>query len=384
MGTRSTTEKYKENGKRECGWVGLTQKKNPVCLCFASVHYGSHQNTHSGCSILPPFSRVLLPTKQLPDRMSVVALENALEFGALWLVTSLGIFLLLVGLFCGSVFVYFYHQTSYEKWLRKSNKNFPSVEAVRTEILGSIGACMVFSVYFLLPLYLPLKGYRIAGYFDLRNGVWHEVKVIMLLTVALDYLHWLFHHLQHTWARWYNSHKYHHRFFNPTPFSAFADNWDDVIFLSAQTLTPLFIPQNVFIAHASQFLFFATYSIYLHAGFCDHPHQKVFNTGYFHFLHHKKSVGKDHFHSGYFLQLWDRLAGTCVDYEERCECPECDAKAGNRTREHYEAIVKPDYSRLFDMRFTFEPGAVLKEVFGVTYGDFLWFPLSSSCDAKSS
>jgi len=38
-------------------------------------------------------------------------------------------------------------------------------------------------------------------------------------------------------------------------------------------------------------------------------------------------------------------------HQGKCYCSECDAKAGNRTREAFEKIEKPDYSILLQPNF---------------------------------
>ena len=73
-------------------------------------------------------------------------------------------------------------------------------------------------------------------------------------------------------------------------------------------------------------------------------HQAVLNTPYHHHLHHARSTNKKPLHTGFFLQIWDRMFGSV--YDGQCFCTRCDAKAGNRTREAYEAVAKPDYSVL--------------------------------------
>ena len=39
---------------------------------------------------------------------------------------------------------------------------------------------------------------------------------------------------------------------------------------------------------------------------------------------------------------------------DKCYCAACDVKAGNRTKEDWEKLVKPDYSILFEKKFWLE------------------------------
>jgi lathosterol oxidase len=52
-------------------------------------------------------------------------------------------------------------------------------------------------------------------------------------------------------------------------------------------------------------------------------------------------------HTGFFLKLWDQMFGSL--YEEgpdTCLCSRCSTARGERTREAYDAVEKPDYSVL--------------------------------------
>jgi lathosterol oxidase len=62
-------------------------------------------------------------------------------------------------------------------------------------------------------------------------------------------------------------------------------------------------------------------------------------------------------HTGFFFKLWDQLAKS--EYQagpETCLCAKCCRARGERTREAFEAIEKPDYSVLLSPSFWWHGG----------------------------
>ena len=56
------------------------------------------------------------------------------------------------------------------------------------------------------------------------------------------------------------------------------------------------------------------------------------------------------YHTGFFFKVWDNRMGS-VYPEERCFCSKCARAKGERTREAWEALKKPDYTPLLSPRF---------------------------------
>jgi len=100
-----------------------------------------------------------------------------------------------------------------------------------------------------------------------------------------------------------------------------------------------------------------SYGTMIHVGidwdFIPIHNQTWLNTPYHHHIHHALSTKNKPLHTGFFLQLWDRTMGS-VYTGDKCYCSACDVKAGNRTREAYEKVVKPDYGVLLKPSFWLE------------------------------
>jgi lathosterol oxidase len=145
--------------------------------------------------------------------------------------------------------------------------------------------------------------------------------------------------------------------YNPSPFSVISDEWADQIVRTAPLLAwPLLMPTNMNLLFAQFALMFYAYGVYLHWGF-ESPlisaHNPVVNGAYEHWYHHAKSGSNTPIYTGFFFKLWDQLAGTTQ--KEACVCSQCEVKAGRRSREQWEKVVKPDYSVLLKSSFWLAP-----------------------------
>jgi len=68
-----------------------------------------------------------------------------------------------------------------------------------------------------------------------------------------------------------------------------------------------------------------------------------------HYLHHAKSIKNKPYHTGFFLQLWDRLFGSVFDGD--CLCAKCARDNNQRDAKAFETVIKPDYSVLWQPSF---------------------------------
>jgi lathosterol oxidase len=69
-------------------------------------------------------------------------------------------------------------------------------------------------------------------------------------------------------------------------------------------------------------------------------------------VHHAKSTLNKPMHTGFFFKLWDQVAGSVYRASPaECLCAKCSSARGERTRERFDAVDKPDYSVLFDLSF---------------------------------
>lgn len=82
------------------------------------------------------------------------------------------------------------------------------------------------------------------------------------------------------WAQ----HRYHHLFYNPTPFSVIADEYiDQFVRAGPLCLIPMMMPTNMDLLFGIYAIFFYSYGIYLHWGFeLEWPdaHHPIINTSF--------------------------------------------------------------------------------------------------------
>ena len=71
-----------------------------------------------------------------------------------------------------------------------------------------------------------------------------------------------------------------------------------------------------------------------------------------HYCHHSKSVMNIPYHCGFFFKIWDQLFD-CTYPEEKCFCAECSRSKGERSKEAFDKITIPDYSKLFSTQLWF-------------------------------
>jgi lathosterol oxidase len=117
-------------------------------------------------------------------------------------------------------------------------------------------------------------------------------------------------------------------------------------------LFPLIAPVNVDMLFFQFAIFFYAYGCYLHWGFESNwpdAHHPWINTAYQHNLHHNKSIMNKPLHTGFMFKVWDQAFGTV--YNGKCDCVKCLQEAGQRTREQFDKVEKPDYSVLLQPSF---------------------------------
>lgn len=252
----------------------------------------------------------------------------------------------------GALFLRSYVRPSYEDWLFKSNPVFPATRLVRREILQMAKGVAAATLCPALALHLPSRGYGgLGGY----GWAW-LVASFFVVWVGSDLYEFAYHRLGHTRRFWWRHHKAHHAFFNPTPFAVVADEPIDQFVRALPLLgIPLVMPVNMDLMFVTYGLFFYGYGVYLHWGFESRwisAHHPWINTAFQHYVHHAKSTLDRPMHTGFFLQVWDRLAGSVYEAPpERCLCARCCVARGERSRAAWEALEKPDYGVLVSPRF---------------------------------
>lgn len=250
---------------------------------------------------------------------------------------------------------YYYVNPTYDKWLVKTNRNYPSPEIVRSEIWKSAKGVISVTLSPTLALYLAKIDYGSKAYCGLEKGWEHELGQFFLLFLLVDFYEWGYHYCGHTFDRLWNIHKPHHRYHNPTPWAVIADDAPDEIVRGAPLfIIPMLMPVNLELLFLQFILVFNFYGTLIHTGI-DYEYlpihgQKWLNTPYHHHIHHALSIKNKPMHTGFVLQVWDQMMGS-IYKGEKCYCSACDAKAGNRTLEHFEKIEKPDYSVLWSFSY---------------------------------
>lgn len=254
----------------------------------------------------------------------------------------------------GGLFYYYYVLVTYEKWRMKTNRNYPSPKMVRSEIWKTYKGSTVVTLCPALSLFLAKHNWYSKAYCGLKYGWEYEAAMFVLVFFATDFVEWGWHYMGHKFDALWKIHSPHHRYHNPSPFAVIADDAPDEIARGSPLfLFPMVLPMNIDLLFLQFILFFNLYGTMIHTGI-DWPwlpihNQTVINSPYFHHVHHAVSTKNKPMHTGFFLQIWDRAMGSL--YTGKCLCSECDAAAGNRTREAYEKIVKPDYSVLLSPSF---------------------------------
>jgi len=255
------------------------------------------------------------------------------------------------------VFYYYYWNTNvtFEKWIYKSNPKFPSPEKVRDEIVQMLKGMLCATFCPALSLELAHHGVSQAfcGWGD--KSLMYHVGTFLFCWVVSDLFEFSYHRLGHVDLRFWQHHRHHHVFHNPSPFSVIADEPIDQIFRSSPLLIlPLLMPINMDLLFLQFGLFFYTYGVYLHCGY-EHsfisPHNGFINTSFQHYAHHARSSMNTPYHCGFFLKIWDQLFKCVYPANKACFCAECARKNGERTKEAFSSISVPDYSPLLTSQF---------------------------------
>jgi len=255
----------------------------------------------------------------------------------------------------GLLFYLYYWKPTYESWRYKTNPKFPKPEKVRDEILTMLKGLFVANICPAFTLYLMQHNLS-KGYCGLGNySVTYLIGSFFFAWIFSDFFEFFYHYCGHKFSLLWNVHKHHHVFANPSPFAVIADEYLDQFARAAPlVILPLIMPINMDLLFLTYSIFFYGYGVYLHWGFeLEYPdaHHPFINSSFQHYLHHAISVKNKPYHTGFFFKFWDRLFGSSYDGE--CFCVKCEQKAGKRTREAFDKVVKYDYSVLLSPSFWF-------------------------------
>jgi len=282
---------------------------------------------------------------------------NGSNFALTWTILSILAFLS-ISLSSGIIFKIYYVDITFEKWKNKINPNYPTPEKVREEILLMLKGMVFSTLCPTLAIWLSSHGWSKA-YCTFTEENHHSIMdhlfQFIVIVVLSDFYEWFYHRLGHIIPYFWQFHRHHHVFCNPSPFSVISDEYIDQFFRSTPILVfPLVMSTNMELLFGTYAIFFYVYGVYLHWGHETewlHAHHPIINTSYQHYIHHAKAVLNRPYHTGFFVKLWDQLAGSVL-LPGDCTCINCQPP---RTMEQYKKIEKPNYSVLWkDLSFWYK------------------------------
>eukprot|EP01091_Cochliopodium_minus_P014319 TRINITY_DN483_c0_g1_i2.p1 TRINITY_DN483_c0_g1~~TRINITY_DN483_c0_g1_i2.p1 ORF type:complete len:294 (-),score=48.78 TRINITY_DN483_c0_g1_i2:93-974(-) len=275
------------------------------------------------------------------------------NFFSTWIILSL-MGVVLVFLMSGTLFYIYYVKVTYEKWRYKINPEFPSPAKVKQEIIFMLKGILAATLCPTISLYLSTKGMSNTYCGVEPHGWTYLILQTILAILFIDFFEFYYHRMGHTMDRFWNFHKSHHIFFNPSPFAVIADEYvDQFVRASPLLFLPLLFPINMDVLFFTFGGLFYAYGVYLHWGYevdIIDAHHPILNTSFQHFAHHAKSIKNEPYHTGFFFKIWDNIYGS-VYPAGKCFCSKCEREKGNRSKEHYDKILKPDYSVLLNPSF---------------------------------
>jgi len=203
-----------------------------------------------------------------------------------------------------------------------------------------------------LALYATRNGWGGKAYCGTEDGGW-MIPQFIALWIGVDFYEWAYHRLGHKSAYFWEIHKSHHQFYNPSPFAVIADEYVDQFVRAAPLLFfPMLVPVNMDMFFVQFILFFYAYGSYLHWGHelsWPNAHTPFLNSSYHHYIHHAKALIGKPYHTGFFFRLWDDMMGSTYDGE--CVCVKCSTAKGLRTEDDFKKIEIPYYSVLLSPSF---------------------------------
>ncbi|PTM08205.1 MAG: sterol desaturase [Bacteroidetes bacterium] len=193
----------------------------------------------------------------------------------------------------------------------KLQNEIPERKQIFSEIKYSFFTLCIYSSGIWLFLYWLKHGYT-SNYAEIGEFGWpYFVLSVFLMIIIHDmYSYWI-HRLIHHKLLFKYVHLLHHKFKNPSPWSAFAFHpFESLLTLGIIPVVMFLIPW-----HNLALIIFITiiiaYDTFVHLGY-DIKQLKVFkwqNTPKDHDVHHRNSK----YNFGLYFTYWDRLMGTYLD-----------------------------------------------------------------------
>lgn len=288
--------------------------------------------------------------------------EGIRGFLLLWMAYAAFVYVVLTGSSIAA-FCYYYVYPTYDKWRFKTNPKYPSPTYVLGELfLGGILGPPSVSLVAAIHLFLVANG-TLKHHCDTPVTWSYRLFSALFVIIVTDLYEWGWHYLGHWMDNLWVVHKHHHKYYNPTPFGTVADWPVDnfmrslyVVVVNLVSFCLIGMPLDLDMVYFATGFFTMGWGMYLHTGheLASIPHDHPFlNTSYQHYVHHAISVKNKPYHTGFFVKLWDNLAGSVYKGSQVIPAVE-DQKLGNRSRERWEKEVLPnlpDYSVLLSPRW---------------------------------
>lgn len=222
----------------------------------------------------------------------------------LWFILN---FLLLARyfLFAGIPYLLLYVKKREKPYLIKIQNSFPSRKQIRKEILYSL---LTFSIYSLgiclYIIWMKVEATRHYNHIEEYGIPYFLGSIIIMILLHDTYFYWT-HRLIHHKRFFKIIHHTHHKFRNPSPWSAFAFHpLEAIISMGIIPIIIFTIPW-----HPYALIIFITimtlYDIFIHLGFDIKINLWQVSPAY-HDHHHR--VGRENY--GLYFTFWDRVMGT--------------------------------------------------------------------------
>eukprot|EP00658_Telonema_sp_P-2_P083874 TRINITY_DN9189_c0_g1_i4.p1 TRINITY_DN9189_c0_g1~~TRINITY_DN9189_c0_g1_i4.p1 ORF type:complete len:347 (+),score=82.76 TRINITY_DN9189_c0_g1_i4:152-1192(+) len=261
-----------------------------------------------------------------------------------------------------AAFIYLYCYPTYNKWKYKSNPKYPTATYVMGEVLlGGILGPLVVAFAPSIHLYLIADGHY-KHHCDTPQSWSYKLLSAFLVVLITDFYEWGWHFLGHYIGALWSVHKHHHKYFNPTPFGTIADYPADNFMRSLYFMIVNGVAYGTMGIHLDlDMIYIVTafltvgWGMYLH---CGHeiswiPYDnRYFNTSFQHYAHHAVSSKNTPYHTGFFVKLWDNMAGSVYTGDKVLPAIE-QQKRGIRTRAEWDKVKStiPNYSVLLSPSF---------------------------------
>ena len=249
----------------------------------------------------------------------------------------------------------FYLHATFDTWKLKFNKKYPTVADVTNEIVA-LSKCTLATIA-LLALSVQLALYGYSSLFDLGKATWKQNIVNFAISFwVVDFYSYFYHFIGHKIPEAWAIHRFHHKFYNPTPFGVIADDClDQVVRAMPLLFLPLTLDTLNWVVLSAVFTCDMYYGILLHSGHENVPARKIanfferatggtdlINTPLNHFLHHAISGGSTPKYCGFYITLWDKLFGS----EDKESLEKFMKGLETRTEAEFKTIELPQYGQL--------------------------------------